>query len=184
MLFGGAGLFGIFLFLTYYLQATLGFSPVKTGIAFLPLTAALAAAAQVSNQMLLPRLGRKPIVPAGMLLCAAASSGLHSLGVHSSYASHVLPYLIVLGIGSGLSLARVQHSGRERYGVCPVGLRLHRRSSRGRAGASARRPGGAGVRTADPGGRRYLYEARRNPFRADTDCLSVTRVSAQQNPST
>ena len=53
-LFASIGIFGVFLFLTYYLQGTLGFSPVKTGVAFLPLVAALAAMAQVSNRILLP----------------------------------------------------------------------------------------------------------------------------------
>ena len=103
MVFAGVGVFGVFLFLTYYLQATLGFSPVRTGIAFLPLIAVLAAVAQVSNRVLLPRFGPKPIVPIGLILDGAGSFGLHSVGLHSSYAVHVLPYLVVLGIGSGLS---------------------------------------------------------------------------------
>ena len=111
MLFASVGIFGVFLFLTYYLQSTLGFSPVKTGIAFLPLVAALAATAQVSNQILLPRFGPKPIVPIGLLVCAAALFGLHSLGLHSSYLSHVLPYLLVLGVGFGLSVAPAFSTG-------------------------------------------------------------------------
>ena len=105
MLFASIGIFGVFLFLTYYLQGTLGYSPVKTGIAFLPLVAALATMAQVSNRVLLPRFGPKPIVPVGLLISAAALFGLHLVGLHSSYVSHVLPYLIVLGIGFGLSVA-------------------------------------------------------------------------------
>ena len=105
MLFAGAGIFGVFLFLTYYLQDTLGFSPVKTGVAFLPMVVALAGMAQVSNRVLLPRFGPKQIVPIGLLLDAAALFMLHELGVHSSYATHVLPYLILLGLGFGLSLA-------------------------------------------------------------------------------
>jgi EmrB/QacA subfamily drug resistance transporter len=105
MLFASIGLFGVFLFLTYYLQGTLGFSPVKTGVAFLPMVAALAATAQVSNRVLLPRFGPKPIVPIGLLVAAAAMFGLHLVGLHSSYVSHVLPYLLVLGFGFGLSVA-------------------------------------------------------------------------------
>jgi len=105
MLFASVGIFGVFLFLTYYLQSTLGFSPVKTGIAFLPLVAALATTAQVSNRILLPRVGPKPIVPVGLLVSAAALFGLHLVGLHSSYVSHVLPYLLLLGIGFGLSVA-------------------------------------------------------------------------------
>jgi EmrB/QacA subfamily drug resistance transporter len=111
MLFASVGIFGVFLFLTYYLQGTLGYSPVKTGVAFLPLVAALAATAQVSNQILLPRFGPKPIVPIGLLVCAAALFGLHLVGLHTSYVSHVLPYLIVLGIGFGLSVAPAFSTG-------------------------------------------------------------------------
>ena len=111
MLFASVGIFGVFLFLTYYLQGTLGFSPVKTGIAFLPLVAALAATAQVSNRILLPRFGPKPVVPIGLLVSAAALFGLHLVGLHSSYVSHVLPYLLVLGIGFGLSVAPAFSTG-------------------------------------------------------------------------
>jgi EmrB/QacA subfamily drug resistance transporter len=111
MLFAAVGIFGVFLFLTYYLQATLGFSPVKTGLAFLPLIGALSVVAQVSNRTLLPRFGPKAIVPIGMLTAGSGSFGLHSLGVHSSYAAHVLPYLILLGIGSGLSVAPAFSTG-------------------------------------------------------------------------
>jgi EmrB/QacA subfamily drug resistance transporter len=111
MLFASVGIFGVFLFLTYYLQGTLAFSPVKTGIAFLPLVAALAATAQISNRILLPRFGPKPIVPIGLLVSAAAMFGLHLVGVHSSYSSHVLPYLLVLGVGFGLSVAPAFSTG-------------------------------------------------------------------------
>ena len=111
MLFASVGIFGVFLFLTYYLQATLGFSPVKTGVAFLPLVAVLAAMAQLSNRVLLPRFGPKPIVPIGMLVSASAMFGLHMVGLHSSYVSHVLPYLVVLGIGFGLSVAPAFSTG-------------------------------------------------------------------------
>ncbi len=111
MLFASVGIFGVFLFLTYYLQGTLGFSPVKTGVAFLPLVAALAATAQVSNRILLPRFGPKPIVPIGLLVCAAALFGLHLVGLHSSYVTHVLPYLLVLGVGFGLSVAPAFSTG-------------------------------------------------------------------------
>jgi EmrB/QacA subfamily drug resistance transporter len=111
MLFASIGIFGVFLFLTYYLQDTLGFSPVRTGVAFLPLVVALAATAQLSNQILLPRFGPRPIVPLGLLICAGAMFGLHQVGVHSSYVTHVLPYLLVLGLGFGLSVAPAFSTG-------------------------------------------------------------------------
>jgi hypothetical protein len=111
MLFASVGIFAVSLFLTYYLQGTLAFSPVKTGIAFLPLVAALSVTAQVANQLLLPRLGPRRIIPIGLLICAGGLLGLHSIGVHSSYVSHVLPYLLVLGVGFGLSVAPAFSTG-------------------------------------------------------------------------
>jgi EmrB/QacA subfamily drug resistance transporter len=105
MLFASVGLFGVFLFLTYYLQETLGFSAVKTGLAFLPMVVALAATAQVSNRILLPRFGPKPIVPLGMLVAATALFALHFLKLHSFYLSDVFPYLVVLGVGLGLCVS-------------------------------------------------------------------------------
>src|SRR6202453_4006429 len=105
MLFASVGMFGVFLLLTYYVQHTLGFSPVKTGLAYLPMVATLAATAQVSNRVLLSRFGPKPIVPVGLLIAAAGMFGLHLLGLHSSYVVHVLPFLIVLGLGLGLSVS-------------------------------------------------------------------------------
>ena len=105
MLFASIGIFGVFLFLTYYLQGTLGYSPVRTGVAFLPMVAALATMAQVSNRILLPKVGPKIMVPTGLLIDAFAMFMLHRVGLHSSYVAHVLPYLILLGFGFGLSLA-------------------------------------------------------------------------------
>jgi EmrB/QacA subfamily drug resistance transporter len=105
MLFAGAGLFGVFLFLTYYLQDTLGFSPVQTGLAFLPMVAALATTAQFANRSLLPRFGPKPLVPTGLLMAALSLLMLHRLGLHSSYPADILPYLLLMGVGFGLSVA-------------------------------------------------------------------------------
>ncbi len=105
MLFASIGIFGVFLFLTYYLQGTLGYSPVKTGVAFLPMVAALASMAQVSNRFFLPRFGPKPIVPIGLLMAAAALYELHLVSLHGSYVTQVLPFIVLLGFGFGLSLA-------------------------------------------------------------------------------
>jgi hypothetical protein len=111
MLFSTLGLFGVFLFLTYYLQGTLGFSSIKTGFAFLPLIAGLVVMAQVSIRVLLPRFGPKTILPIGMLVNAVAMYMLHFVGLHSSYAGHVLPYLVLLGLGFGMSLAPAFSTG-------------------------------------------------------------------------
>ncbi len=98
----GAGMFGVFVFLTYYLQLTLGYSPLKTGVAFLPLTAALVISAGVTSARLLPRTGPRPVIAAGMVLSAAGLALLAQLGVHATYATQVLPGLVAMGAGLGL----------------------------------------------------------------------------------
>jgi EmrB/QacA subfamily drug resistance transporter len=94
-------LFGVFLFLTFYLQQTKGFSPIRTGLAFLPLTATIVIASTSANVVLLRRIGPRPLLTLGMLLGAAAMVWLAQLTPTSSYAGHVLPALLVLGVGLG-----------------------------------------------------------------------------------
>jgi EmrB/QacA subfamily drug resistance transporter len=105
VLISGAGLFGVFLFLTFYLQKTLAYSPVTTGLAFLPMVAMIIVSSTTSNAVLLPRFGPKPLVPTGMLLAAIGMVILAQLGVHSTYVAHILPALLVTGLGLGLIFA-------------------------------------------------------------------------------
>ncbi|MFJ2828103.1 MFS transporter [Streptomyces sp. NPDC087263] len=98
----GAGMFGVFLFLTYYLQLNLGFSPTKTGLSFLPMMAALMVMAQVSTTILVPRVGPKVVIPAGFAIAALAMAWLTGIGVGSSYTTAVLPQLILIGVGLGI----------------------------------------------------------------------------------
>jgi EmrB/QacA subfamily drug resistance transporter len=105
VLISGAGLFGVFLFLTYYLQKTLGYSPVTTGLAFLPMVAMIVIGSTTSNAVLLPRFGPKPLVPTGMVLASLGMVVLAQLGVHSTYAGHILPALLIIGLGLGLIFA-------------------------------------------------------------------------------
>ncbi|MFJ3492279.1 MFS transporter [Streptomyces sp. NPDC086091] len=102
VLISGAGMFGVFLFLTYYLQLNLGFSPTKTGVAFLPMVGALMVAAQVGTTGLLPRIGPKVVIPSGFAIAAAGMAWLTDIGVGSDFATSVLPQLIVIGFGLGL----------------------------------------------------------------------------------
>ncbi|MFF0011335.1 MFS transporter [Streptomyces sp. NPDC005374] len=97
-----AGMFGVFLFLTYYLQSTLGYSPVKNGVAFLPMVGALMVGSQLTTNWLLPKIGPKVVVPFGALLAAGGLAWLTRLDLHSSYAAHVLPPILLLGAGIGL----------------------------------------------------------------------------------
>jgi EmrB/QacA subfamily drug resistance transporter len=101
VLLAGVGMFGVFLFVTYYLQDTLGYSPIKSGLAFLPMVAMLTAAAQLASNVLLPRFGPKVVVPFGMALSAIGLVYLTRLGVHSGYAADILPALLLVGFGVG-----------------------------------------------------------------------------------
>jgi EmrB/QacA subfamily drug resistance transporter len=104
VLISSAGMFGVFLFLTYYLQGTLGYSPIGNGVAFLPMVATLMVMAQLSTNWLVPNIGPKVIVPIGMLLAAGGMAALTRLGLHGSYAPHVLPPLLLIGAGLGLAM--------------------------------------------------------------------------------
>jgi MFS family permease len=117
MLIASAGLFGIFLFLTYYLQQTLSYSPLVTGVAFLPLSAGLIIAANLSTTVLMPRTGPRPLVASGMLAAAGAMAWLAQLGPHTAYAGGVLGPTILAGIGIGLVIAPAINTGT--FGVAP-----------------------------------------------------------------
>ncbi|HEV7652565.1 MAG TPA: MFS transporter [Actinophytocola sp.] len=99
-----AATFGVFLFLSYYLQGTLGYSPLRSGLAFLPLVGMLMVVAQLATNWLAPRLGPKVVVPVGLLLAATGTIGLTGLGQHSAYAAHLLAPLLLIGAGMGLSM--------------------------------------------------------------------------------
>ena len=98
----GIALFGVFLFLTYYLQGTLHYSALKSGFAFLPFSGGIILAAIVASQ-LLPRIGPRPVIVSGLVLAAVGLAWFTRIGLHSSYAVHVLPAEIVMSIGLGLA---------------------------------------------------------------------------------
>jgi EmrB/QacA subfamily drug resistance transporter len=101
ILIAGAGMFGIFLFVTYYLQASLKFTPIQTGLAFLPMILMLITAAQLSTNIFVPRFGPKVMVPIGMTIAAVGMVYLTHLGVTANYAVDILPALMILGLGMG-----------------------------------------------------------------------------------
>jgi EmrB/QacA subfamily drug resistance transporter len=117
MLFVSAGVFGIFLFLAFYLQNTLGYSPLVTGLAFLPFPAAVVVSVNVGQIALMPRTGPKPLVGLGLLVAAGGMVWLTRIGVHSGYASAVLGPLLVTGLGVGQVTASAVNTGT--YGVAP-----------------------------------------------------------------
>jgi EmrB/QacA subfamily drug resistance transporter len=117
MFIAAAGLFGIFLFLTYYLQQTLGYSPLVTGVAFLPISGGLVVASNLSTIVLMPRVGPRPLVVSGMLAAAGGAAWLAQLGPHTGYAAGVLGPIILAAIGLGMVIAPVINTGT--FGVAP-----------------------------------------------------------------
>lgn len=94
------GLFAIFLFLTYYLEQILGYSPLHTGVAILPLVVALVISATVGSSVF-PRVGAKVSVAGGLLIGAVGLVSLTQIGLHTGYTTHVLPGLVLIGFGLG-----------------------------------------------------------------------------------
>ncbi|WP_030434791.1 MFS transporter [Actinoplanes subtropicus] len=109
--FSGAGMFGVFLFLTYYLQTSLHYSPVKTGLAFLPMIGGLMISSITATSTLIPRVGPKPLVAAGMIVAAAGMIWMTRLDLDSSYAANILPPLITVGLGFGLIIGPAMSVG-------------------------------------------------------------------------
>ncbi|RPF35417.1 MFS transporter [Streptomyces sp. TLI_185] len=97
----GMGMFSIFLFLTYYLEASIGYSPIKTGLAFLPMVGGIVAASTTAPALLLPRVGPKIVVSAGFLVAASGMALLTRLELDSTYVAHIMPGMILLGLGLG-----------------------------------------------------------------------------------
>jgi Na+/melibiose symporter-like transporter len=101
MLGVGTANFGVFFFVTLFVQDVLGYSALRTGMAFLPLTAAVLAASGAATA-LVPRIGARPLLLAGG---AAGAGGLYWLSrvtEHGTYAGGLLGPILVIGIGLGL----------------------------------------------------------------------------------
>jgi EmrB/QacA subfamily drug resistance transporter len=103
-------MFGVFLFLTYYLQVSRGYSPVTTGLAFLPMTLVVMISAVVATTRLRSRVGPRPLIVSGMALGAIGMLMLRGIGLDSSYAAVILPGLVVMGTGLGLVFSTAMNS--------------------------------------------------------------------------
>jgi EmrB/QacA subfamily drug resistance transporter len=117
MLIASSGMFGVFLFLTYYLQQTLAYSPVVTGFAILPIAGGIAIAANLSTIVLMPRIGPKPLVATGFVVAAGAMTWFAQLGPHTGYLDGVLGPIILTGAGLGMVIAPSINTGT--FGVAP-----------------------------------------------------------------
>lgn len=107
----GAVVFGVNLYLVYYLQIVLGFTPLQTGLAVLPLCLGIMIAAVVSTSALMPKLGAKMLVPAGMVISAIGSVLLMSAKADSSYALHVAVPMFVIALGLGAIISSAMSVG-------------------------------------------------------------------------
>ena len=96
------GIFAMFIFISYYMQQILGYSAAKAGVAFLPFALGVIVAAGAATN-LLPRLGPRVTMTAGLILSALGLAWLTRIGVHTSYWTHVCPQLIVMSLGMGLA---------------------------------------------------------------------------------
>jgi len=97
-LFLVAGMFGMFFFLTQFLQDVLGFSPLKAGLAFLPMTAGLFVAAQAAAR-LLPKVGAKPLMIVGAALATGGMAWLTQISAGTSYGAGILGPMMLVGFG-------------------------------------------------------------------------------------
>ncbi len=94
-------MFALFLFLTYYIQDVKGYSPVITGVAFLPIPVTIGIAATVTQGQLLRHFTMRAIVSGGLILAAAGAVLLTRTDAGSNYAAWLLPSMILMGIGIG-----------------------------------------------------------------------------------
>jgi len=100
-LLNAAALFAMFYFLTQYFQEVLGHSALKTGMAFLPLSIGILAAADLASAAV-TRIGPRPMTMADTPLAAGGLYWLGQLNDHSTYAADVLHAMLALGAGLGL----------------------------------------------------------------------------------
>ena len=105
MFISAVGMFAIFLFLTYYLQEILGYSALRTGVAFLPMVAMLVLSSTVASTALAPIVSPRLLIPGGLVLAAAGMYLLTGLTAHSSFAADIMPGTMVTGLGMGMIFA-------------------------------------------------------------------------------
>jgi EmrB/QacA subfamily drug resistance transporter len=99
-LVGIAGMFAVFFFLTLYVQDILGYSPIRTGLAYLPVTAGVGLSASLTPR-LLGRFGVRPVFVAGTLVAGCGVFWLARVPIHGSYLTDLLPGLVIMSIGLG-----------------------------------------------------------------------------------
>jgi EmrB/QacA subfamily drug resistance transporter len=121
LILGMGALFSGFFFSSLYLQEVLGHSALRTGLEFLPVAIAIAAAAHGGGH-LVARFGAKPVIATGLALGAGGALLLSGLSAHGSYAADILPGFLVLGVGGGLAASGVMITAMSGAGQENAGL--------------------------------------------------------------
>jgi predicted MFS family arabinose efflux permease len=99
-LIGIAGMFAVFFFLTLYMQDILGYSPIRTGLAYLPVTAGVGLSAGLTPR-LLGRVGVRPVFVTGTLVAGGGVFLISQVPIHASYLTDILPGLVIMSLGLG-----------------------------------------------------------------------------------
>ena len=110
----GAGLFSMFLFLGLYLQVILGYTPLRSGFAFLPFSVGIIIFAGVASQ-LLPKIGPKPLMVPGLVFAGIGLLMLTRITPETGYVTHVLPSLLIMS--SGMALVFIPLTSTSLHGV-------------------------------------------------------------------
>jgi EmrB/QacA subfamily drug resistance transporter len=113
LVLGQAGVFALFLFLTYYFQGVLSYSPIKTGVAFLPMMGAVVVVATLTQGVLVQHLTLRAIIAAGLIVGGAGAALLTQADASSPYAAWVLPGLILVGTGIGSAIVSAVAIGQQ-----------------------------------------------------------------------
>ncbi len=116
-----AAVFGTFFFVSLYLQQVLGYRPLSAGAAFLPFSAGIVTGAQIARK-LVSRVGVRVVPVIGLALATAGMLLLSRVPVHGSYVSDLLPGLLPLGLGMGLTFVPITLAGTSEIGAADAGL--------------------------------------------------------------
>jgi EmrB/QacA subfamily drug resistance transporter len=108
-IFFTSGFFAYFYLQTLFLQQVLGWSPLRTGLSYLPFGVSISVAIGISTG-LLPKVGAKNLLLAGFSFCALAMALLTRLTIHASYGADVLPSMIILALGAGLCFPAITNA--------------------------------------------------------------------------
>ncbi|MEV5985979.1 MFS transporter [Streptomyces sp. NPDC052051] len=128
--------FGVSLLLTFYLQVVLGYSPLRTGLGYLPMTLASVVAATQISARLLPRVAPRVLMVPGTVLTATGMALLTRITVDSPYATEILPGLVLMGLGMGLTFMPI-------YATATAGIAPHESGVTSAAVSTSQQVGGS-----------------------------------------